>query len=107
MPKHTCLTCPFFNAYDSSSPTDGDCRKEPPKLSSIGVPTHPRVTFDWVACGAHPQVMADAFIPMGAQMGEAIITIYETILPRIVKMALDAGDKMEAETARREKERPF
>lgn len=102
MPKHTCATCPYFNLYGADAQPagpiagmEGDCRKEPPKLSSIGVPSHPRITSDWVACGAHPDVMFDAFIPMGAKLGDEIVNVYEAILPRIVKMALDAGEQME------------
>ena len=100
MPKHTCATCPYFNFFGTDAQPkgplygmDGDCRKEPPALSSIGVPTHPRVTSDWVACGAHPDVMMDAFVPMGPKVAEAVVSMYESILPRVVKLALDAADE--------------
>lgn len=102
MPKHTCATCPYFNLFGAdvqpSGPIagmEGDCRHEPPKLSSIGVPSHPRITSDWVACGAHPEVMFEAFAAMGPKVADTIITMYETILPRVVKMALEAGDQMD------------
>lgn len=102
MPKHTCATCPYFNLYGADAQPagpiagmEGDCRKEPPKLSSIGVPSHPRITSDWVACGAHPDVMLDAVMHGQGRVSEMVTSFYETMMPAFVKMALDAGDQME------------
>jgi len=103
MPNATCATCPYFNLYDDGD--NGDCRKEPPKLSSIGVPTHPRVTTDWVACGAHPSVMLSVADGISEGVGLLVFGLYEKMMPRIMKLALDAADKMDEADKAREQEK--
>ena len=101
MSRPTCLSCPYFVPWTPEDPKEGNCQKEPPKVvpNSIGttlIGVHPQVKESTIACGAHPQVMMQVIGGLAPQVGDRIIGLYESMLPRFVKLALEAGDKMEA-----------
>lgn len=102
MPKHICATCPFFVRMETQPPSEssgglqpweGYCQKNPPVVSPIGASVFPRVKDTLAACGAHPDLMRDAYLT--PSFTDAVLSVYLNLAPKLADVAMDMADRME------------